>query len=405
MSDVLIKVEGVSKKFCKNLKQSLAYGFRDIYDSVIGKKPSLKLRKDEFWAIKDISFQVKRGECLGLIGHNGAGKSTLLKMLNGLIRPDEGSIEMRGKVGALIELGAGFNSLLTGRENIYNNGAVLGFSKHEIDGKLNEIIVFSELGEFIDMPVQNYSSGMKVRLGFAIAAQMEPDILLIDEVLAVGDMGFVLKCFNQMDRLLQNTALILVSHGMPQISRMCTHIILMDHGKVLCNTDDVSYGITEYYKRFKTEIGDYNGSDKVELIDIRLISNDSIFHKENDILINYGDSLKIEIEILCKDFVYSPSIQIAFFDKEQRSFAAISNCSDYVKFDKVIGKIVFSTQIDNVPFTQGKYSITIMLLEEKDNIRNTLFRYQSAVYFTVNNKIHGWTPIQFSPEWTLNVEN
>lgn len=405
MSDVLIKVDGVSKKFCKNLKQSLAYGFRDIFNSVLGKKPSLELRNDEFWAIKGISFEVKRGECLGLIGHNGAGKSTLLKMLNGLIRPDEGSIEMHGKVGALIELGAGFNSLLTGRENIYNNGAVLGFSKQEIGEKLNEIIAFSELEEFIDMPVQNYSSGMKVRLGFAIAAQMEPDILLIDEVLAVGDMGFVLKCFNQMDKLLQNTALILVSHGMPQISRMCTHVILMDHGKVLCNTDDVSYGITEYYKRFKMEIGDFNGSGKVELIDIRLISNDSIYNKGDDILINYGDPLKIEIEILCKEFVYSPYIQLVFFDKEQRSFAAVSNCSEYIKFEKVIGRIMFSTQIDNIPFSQGKYSITIMFLEEKDNVRNTLFRYQSAIYFTVNNKIHGWTPIQFNPEWTLNVEN
>lgn len=405
MSQVMIKVEGVSKKFCKNLKQSLLYGFRDIFDSVIGKKPSLKLRNDEFWAVKDISFEVKRGECLGLIGHNGAGKSTLLKMLNGLIRPNEGSIEMHGKVGALIELGAGFNSLLTGRENIYNNGAVLGFTKQEIDGKLDEIIAFSELGEFVDMPVQNYSSGMKVRLGFAIAAQMEPDILLIDEVLAVGDMGFVLKCFNQMDKLLQNTALILVSHGMPQISRMCTHIILMDHGKVLCNTDDVSYGITEYYKRFKTEIGDFNGSDKVELIDIRLISNHSIYHKEDDILINYGDPLKIEIEIFCKEFVYLPNIQLIFYDKEQRSFAAVSNCSEYIKFDKVTGKIVFSTQIDNLPFSQGKYSITITFLENENNKRSVLFRYQSAIYFSVHNEIHGWTPIQFSPEWTVNIEN
>ena len=133
MNDVLIKVDGVSKKFCKNLKQSLIYGFKDIFDGVTGKSPFRQLRNNEFWAVKDISFEVKRGECLGLIGHNGAGKSTLLKMLNGLIRPDEGNIEMHGKVGALIELGAGFNALLTGRENIYNNGAVLGFSKKEID--------------------------------------------------------------------------------------------------------------------------------------------------------------------------------------------------------------------------------------------------------------------------------
>lgn len=404
MREVLIKVEGVSKKFCKNLKQSLAYGFKDILNGVLGKEPSKELRKNEFWAIKDISFEVRRGECLGLIGHNGAGKSTLLKMLNGLIRPDGGTIEMHGKVGALIELGAGFNSILTGRENIYNNGAVLGFNRAEIDAKLEDIIAFSELEEFIDMPVQNYSSGMKVRLGFAIAAQMEPDILLIDEVLAVGDMGFVLKCFNQMDKLLQNTALILVSHSMPQIARMCTNIILMDKGKTLCYTDNVSEGITEYYKKFKTEITDFHGNDKVELRDIRLICSDITYHRGDEILINYEDSITIEIDVFCKESVSNPSIYLAFFDKEQRSFAAVSNCSDYVQIDKVKGNISFSTKIDNTYLSQGKYSITVVLYEGIDNRREVLFRYQSAIYFTVHNKIHGWTPIQFNPQWSVKME-
>ena len=152
----------------------------------IGSFAPPNLRKDEFWAVRDVSFEVRRGECLGLIGHNGAGKSTLLKMLNSLNRPDSGRITMRGRVGALIELNAGFNPILTGRENIYNQAALLGFSKKETDAKFDAIVDFSEIEEFLDMPVQNYSSGMRVRLGFAVAAQMEPDILLIDEVLAVG---------------------------------------------------------------------------------------------------------------------------------------------------------------------------------------------------------------------------
>lgn len=201
MSEVLVKVENVSKKFCKDLKTSLKYGVQDLTAQIFGKDRNQALRDKEFWAVNDISFEVKRGECLGLIGHNGAGKSTLLKMLNGLIQPDRGSIEMRGRVGALIELGAGFSPILTGRENIYNNAAILGFTKKEVDTKIEEIIAFSEICEFIDMPVQYYSSGMKVRLGFAIAAQMQPDILIIDEVLAVGDLGFVLKCFKKIDEI------------------------------------------------------------------------------------------------------------------------------------------------------------------------------------------------------------
>ena len=157
MSDVLIIAEQVSKKFSKDLKKSLYFGLQDVFSGVMGSTKKRDLRGDEFWAVKNISFEVKRGECLGLIGHNGAGKSTLLKMLNGLISPDTGSITMYGKIGALIELGAGFNPVLTGRENIYNNAAVIGFSKKEIDAKFDSIVEFSEIGDFLDMPVQNYS--------------------------------------------------------------------------------------------------------------------------------------------------------------------------------------------------------------------------------------------------------
>jgi lipopolysaccharide transport system ATP-binding protein len=189
---------------------------------------------------------------LGLIGHNGAGKSTLLKILNGLINPDEGKVVMKGRVGALIELGAGFNPVLSGRENIYNNGAILGFTRKEIDEKLQHIIDFAELQEFIDMPVRNYSSGMKVRLGFAVAAQMEPDVLIIDEVLAVGDIGFVTKCYKTIDTILPNTALIFVSHQMPAVSRICNKIILMDKGEAKYSGHDVSKGIDQYYSRFST---------------------------------------------------------------------------------------------------------------------------------------------------------
>ena len=219
--DILVKVEGLSKKFCKDLKTSLWYGIQDLIANVRGNKNERQLRDKEFWAVKDVSFELKRGECLGLIGHNGAGKSTLLKILNGLIKPDAGKVTIKGRVGALIELGAGFNPILTGRENIYNNGAVLGFSRAEVDAKLEDIIEFAELREFIDMPVQHYSSGMKVRLGFAVASQMEPDVLIIDEVLAVGDVSFRAKCYERISELMKDCCIILVTHSMPQVSKIC----------------------------------------------------------------------------------------------------------------------------------------------------------------------------------------
>lgn len=397
-TDTLIKVESVSKKFCRSLKRSLWYGVQDIGTELIGRSRGRELRRDEFWAVKDVNFELRRGECLGLIGHNGAGKSTLLKMLNGLIKPDNGSITMKGRVGALIELGTGFNPILTGRENIYSNGAVLGFTKKEIDQKFDAIVDFSEIGDFLDTPVQNYSSGMKVRLGFAVAAQMEPDILLIDEVLAVGDMSFVLKCYNLIDKLLQKSAMILVSHNVPQIARTSTQIMLMDKGINLIHTSDVPLGISEYYKRQTVKISDYAGSGEAELLDLRLVHKGVEYRKDDDLMIEYGDGLQIEIDILCKEKIYEPSIYLAFYDRLQRGFAEIMNFQDYIQISEIMGKVSFSLSIASLPFSQGSYSLAIGF---SDKAHGTMFRSQSVIYFTVHGKTHGWTPIQLSPEWKL----
>lgn len=247
MSETLIKVDGASKKFCRSLKKSLWYGLQDLGREVTGRRHGGdgKLRQDEFWAINGVTVELKRGECLGLLGRNGAGKTTLLRMLNGLIKPDGGRIEMRGRIGALIALGAGFNPILTGRENIYINGSVLGLTKDEIDAKVDEIIDFAELEEFIDMPVQSYSSGMTVRLGFAIATSIQPDVLLLDEVLAVGDASFRHKCYQRIHRIISNCAVIIVSHSMDQIAAVATKVGLMQGGK-LTVFNDVTAGISAY---------------------------------------------------------------------------------------------------------------------------------------------------------------
>ena len=244
----LIQVEGVSKKFCLSLKKSLWYGLKDMGNELLGRQHGGRgqLRPKEFWAVQGVDFELKRGECLGLIGRNGAGKTTLLKMLNGLIKPDAGQITMRGRVGALIALGAGFNPILTGRENIYVNASVLGMSKREIETIFDQIVAFADIGDFLDTPVQNYSSGMAVRLGFAIAAMLDPDVLLVDEVLAVGDYQFALKCYKRIGELLkQGTSVILVSHQMQTVANFCTRAALMERGRMTLY-DDVDEAIARY---------------------------------------------------------------------------------------------------------------------------------------------------------------
>jgi lipopolysaccharide transport system ATP-binding protein len=235
MSEPMIIVNQVSKKFCRDLKRSLWYGVKDVSRELIGSQNSrINLRKDEFWAVKDASFEVSSGEAVGLIGHNGAGKTTLLRMFNGLIKPDLGLIQVKGRMQALIALGAGFNPVLTGRENVYVNASVLGISKAETDRRFDEIVDFSGIEEFIDMPVQSYSSGMTVRLGFAIAANLEPDILLVDEVLAVGDLAFKTKCQLRIQELKQSgVAIVFVSHNLHAISHVCNRAITMEKGRII----------------------------------------------------------------------------------------------------------------------------------------------------------------------------
>ena len=251
MSDLFIKTDGVSKKFCKSLKHSMLYGLQDITRNMFGRpNDGTNLRLNEFWAVNNVSFELKRGECLGLIGPNGSGKSTLLKMLNGIIMPDKGRIEIKGKVGALIEVGAGFHPMLSGRENIYVNGAILGLSKQKIISKFDEIVDFAEIEDFLDTPVKHYSSGMYVRLGFAIAAQMELDILLIDEVLAVGDEGFQTKCLNKIGELKKNgVAIVFVSHNMHTVSTFTNRVIVMENSTHR-EFSNVSEGINAYRKLF-----------------------------------------------------------------------------------------------------------------------------------------------------------
>ena len=396
-NEVLVEVQNVSKRFCKDFKRSIRYGFIDSLRALAGKDMDAdSLRKDEFWAVRDISFQLKRGECLGLIGHNGAGKSTLLKMLNGLIQPDHGKITMRGRLGALIELGAGFNSILTGRENIYNNAAVLGFSKKEIDKKLNDIVAFSEIGQFLDTPVQNYSSGMKVRLGFAIAAQMEPDVLIIDEVLAVGDIGFRVKCLNRISELLNNCAVIFVSHSMPQVGRICTHISHMSMGKMNYYGADVGQGIRIYQEGFKKENLSIIG-DGFEIYNFR-INQDSKDESE----VQFGALIRIDFDYLNKSHYRNWFINIIFMDANLNGVAVLSS--------KRVKKRIFSKDQNHVTIffksnlTQGRYPLNIAVMEDNEishyKYGANIITYRSIASILVReSELVNTVPVQLDSQW------
>lgn len=229
--NIMIEVNDVSMRFNLGIEKgfSLKQGFVDLFN----KEKRKNKKKNEFWALKDVDFKVNKGEVVGFIGSNGAGKSTLLKVVAGVMKPTKGCVKAYGNICPMIELGAGFDMELTARENIYLNGAVMGYSKELIDAKFNDIVEFSELSEFLDVPVKNFSSGMVARLAFSVATIVEPEILIVDEILSVGDIAFQAKSEAKMRSMIGGgTTVLFVSHSIEQIKKMCDRVIWIEHGVV-----------------------------------------------------------------------------------------------------------------------------------------------------------------------------
>lgn len=229
----MIKIENVSMKF--NLGIEKEFSIKQAFVNFFSPKARKgKKKKEMFWALKDVSFNVKKGEVVGLIGSNGAGKSTLLKVVSGVMKPTEGHVEVHGVISPMIELGAGFDGNLTARENIYLNGAILGYSKKFLDDKFDEIVEFSELKDFLEVPVKNFSSGMVAKLAFSIATIVNPEILIVDEILSVGDIKFQEKSKNKMMELIKGgTTVLYVSHSLESIKELCTKVVWLEHGKIV----------------------------------------------------------------------------------------------------------------------------------------------------------------------------
>ncbi len=226
--EIVVDAKNISMQF--NLNQEKTDNFKEFVIKALKKE----LRFQSFWALQDVSVQVRKGEKVGFIGLNGAGKSTLLKIIAGVLKPTKGTVNVKGSIAPLLSLGAGFDQNYSGRENVYLNGSILGHSRAYMDERFDEIVEFSELGEFIDVPVKNYSSGMRSRLAFSIATSVNPDILMLDEVLSVGDMSFQQKCKNKMNNMMEgDVSLLFVSHSVGQVRSMCDKAYWIDHGKLM----------------------------------------------------------------------------------------------------------------------------------------------------------------------------
>lgn len=356
----IIEVQNLTKEF--QLGQ-----FRSLKQTLLGTAGRLMGRPVErtrrFNALSDVSFSVEPGEVLGIIGENGAGKSTLLKLLAGISRPTSGSIRVNGRVAPLIEVGAGLIGDLTGRENIYLNGSILGLSRETIRAKFDEIVAFAELEEFIDTPVKRYSSGMQVRLGFSIATIVDAEILIVDEVLAVGDLAFQRKCFDRMENMIKNQGrtVLFVSHNLRQVERICSRTILLDHGKVLADGPS-SEVCNLFYERSDERVQSTTASRRelhetgdVELVDVSLV--DAEGSKTDSI--EYGDSLNLAIVYKANTELEKPHFGIGIHTTDFLYLATHITEDQFT--DTTLGPGVHKIHCSIVafPFLPGVYSIRL----------------------------------------------
>ena len=371
MNNSIIEVHGIGKKYnigeflAKNstdtMRDKIALSLRNTSKHLFHRKSTM-LGSESFWAVKDISFDVKKGEVLGIIGRNGAGKSTLLKILCKITSPTEGKAIIRGRVGSLLEVGTGFHQELTGRENIFFSGAILGMKNSEIVRKLDEIIDFSGIEQFIDTPVKRYSSGMRVRLGFAVAAHLEPEILLIDEVLAVGDADFQRKCLNKMsDSAHGGRTILFVSHNMVAVQNLCTRAILMERGKIAARGTPIEV-ISRYLNNSvnlveKTPLNmrtDRSGSGQLRFSSARVSSN-----ANSTTTIQTGQDIQLVFSMKGTNPGRMPAVfRFEFTNQQGQSLFACLSRSSSLDVLRPESNCTVICKIPRFPLLPGKYFVS-----------------------------------------------
>jgi lipopolysaccharide transport system ATP-binding protein len=390
----VIEVEGVSKRYSRSLRRSLWYGIRDIGKEVTGRGQHAEtLRESEFWALRNVSFVVGHGETVGLIGHNGAGKTTLLKLINGLIKPSTGRIAVHGSVRALIALDAGFNPVLTGRENVKVASAVLGMSQREAAQRLEEIVEFAEIDEFIDAPIRTYSSGMLARLGFSIAVHTRPDILLVDEVLAVGDLNFAIKCYRKINEFRNNGgSIVLVSHNAYTIRSNCDRVVWIEHGGVqqIGATEDVcdAYEAAVASEDTVGAGGDYSDGS-VSLIAVR--------HPE---VVDSGAPFAVELELEVKRPLEKPILSFTVSTMAGQAVVANTSAADGLDLRLEVGRNVLHIAYDELPLMRGIYGVSVVVAEGTINNQVLAALNKSEIEIRVQRGDLGAGVVYLHPTWS-----
>jgi len=424
MSDIAIKLENISKQYRLGTvgTGTLSHDLNRWFAKVRGKEdPTLKIGQantlsqaggDYVWALKDINLEVKQGEILGIIGKNGAGKSTLLKLLSQVTGPTTGQIKVKGRIASLLEVGTGFHPELTGRENIFLNGAILGMRKWEIKKKLDEIVDFAGVAKYLDTPVKRYSSGMYVRLAFAVAAHLEPDILVVDEVLAVGDAEFQKKAIGKMQDVSQGggRTVLFVSHNMSSIQKLCNKAVMLKNGRIEA-IGDVKETIENYLSSEKRQeknkdikqIKRSEGyGEVVKITDIEIIAN-----KKNTTSLLFGENFSININVEAYKNIKSLDLSIRI-DTEANipvTSLLLSDSQETICVKKGEA-FCFSVSITNFHLVPGRYFLVVTLKSGKlafDRLEN-VFQFDISNISLNNNQTHNelWGLIQTYPQWKIN---
>jgi lipopolysaccharide transport system ATP-binding protein len=371
-----VKVEGLYKKFSSKLSDSVRSGIKEIIQSQ-KQRTDDSLLNSEFWALEDISFELDEGDALGILGANGSGKTTLLRVLNGTYKPTKGRIEMKEPIGSLIAAGAGFSPTLTGRENVFLSASLLGLSTKEIEKKYNSIVEFSELGDFLDMPLSHYSSGMSVRLAFSVATSIIPEVLLIDEVLAVGDIGFQRKCFSRIDDLKKaGTTFLIVSHSIESTWELCNKGMYMESGKSE-GIEDVKNVIAKYVnssilnqKSTKQNMHVSQISGEIDIVSISIQGDNNLAPN-----INFRNSLHLNINFKNRIKLEKSFVRINISNDKYRPIASADTSlhAGGIK-DLEVGEHNLHVSLNEINLKPGRYSIDLSINSKLGSPHSRLFK-------------------------------